>query len=259
MFTRTKIVCTIGPSVNTLEKMLELIEAGMNVARLNFSHGTHEGHLQNINLLKKAREMKKVPLAIMLDTKGPEIRVGKLPGDVLPLQAGMRFTLVADAGGDPKKIPIHPIEVAETVSPGMKILFDDGYIISEVIERRDREIEIEIQNAGTLKSGKGVNIPDAHLNLPAMTPADIEDLKFGCKNDVDLIAASFIRSSQHVLAIKELLAKEGKPDIQVIAKIENSQGVGNFDSIVQVADGIMIAREISASSWIWPWCRNCKK
>lgn len=235
-FTRTKIVCTIGPAVNTLETMIELIDAGMNVARLNFSHGTHEEHAKNIGYLKKAREMTGRPMAILLDTKGPEIRLGKVPGDALAVQPGMRLTLGSAS------LPLHPVEVLETVSGGMKILFDDGYVVSEVVSVGKREAVIEIQNAGVLKSGKGINIPEAHLNLPAMTEADVADLKFGCKQDVDIIAASFIRSAHHVLAIKELIAAEGKSDILVIAKIENKQGVENFDSIMQAADGIMVAR-----------------
>jgi len=241
-FTRTKIVCTIGPSVNTLEAMLELIGAGMNVARLNFSHGTHEEHARNIANLKKAREITGRPLAILLDTKGPEIRLGKIGGDALQVQPGMRFKLGAKAANDPLMIPIHPVEVLDTVSPDMKILFDDGYIVSQVVKVGKQEALIEIQNSGVLKSGKGINIPEAHLNLPAMTEADIADLRFGCAQDVDLVAASFIRSSHHILAIKELIASEGKSEILVIAKIENKQGVENFDSIMQAADGIMVAR-----------------
>lgn len=235
MFTRTKIVCTIGPAVSSFEKMVELIEAGMNVARLNFSHGTHDEHLKTIQNLKKAREKCNVPLAIMLDTHGPKIRVGKLPNDALTLNAGQRLSL-------PNDIPVHPPEIIAAASVGMKILFDDGYITSQVIEKKDHSIVIEILNSGVLKSGKGVSMPGAHIPLPALTEGDIEDIKFGCRHDVDLIAASFIRSAHHVLSIKDLLSKEGKSDILVIAKIESTQGVENFDSIVQVADGIMVAR-----------------
>lgn len=235
MFTRTKIVCTIGPAVAPYEKMLELIDAGMNVARMNFSHGTHKEHLVNINNLKKAREERGVPLAIMLDTHGPKMRVGKLAGDALTLKPGQRLQV-------PQDIPIDPPEIIDAATVGTKILFDDGYIISRVVEKKDHELIIEILNPGVLKSGKGVNIPGAHIPLPALTEGDIEDLKFGCKHDVDFVAASFIRSAHHVLSIKELLAKEGKPEILVIAKIESTQGVDHFDSIVQVADGIMVAR-----------------
>jgi pyruvate kinase len=242
MFTRTKIVCTIGPAVSSYEKMLELIDAGMNVARLNFSHGTHEEHLKSINNLKKARDAKGVPLALMLDTHGPKVRVGKLPGDAITLKPGQRIKLVEKETGKPGEIPVHPIEVIGALSVGMTVLFDDGYIISKVVEKGDKEATLEIQNPGVLKSGKGVNIPGAVIPLPALTEGDIDDLKFGCKHDIDYVAASFIRSAHHVLAIKELLAKEGKPEILVIAKIESTQGVENFDSIVQVADGIMVAR-----------------
>lgn len=242
MWIRTKILCTIGPSVASPEKMDALIKAGMNVARLNFSHGTYEEHAQNIARLKKAREKAQKPLAILLDMKGPKIRVGKVNNDALPLQPKQRLRLVEKGAGHLDSVPFHPIEVLEAVHPGMKILFDDGYIIGHVVEVGEKEAIVEIENSGVLKSGKGINLPGAILPLPAMTPQDFEDLKFGCKQDVDLVAASFIRSSHHVLAIKELLAKEGKPHIAVIAKIESSQGIENFDSIVQVADGIMIAR-----------------
>ncbi len=238
---RTKIVCTIGPAVATLEKMLALIEAGMNVARLNFSHGTHDEHLKTIELLKKARGMAKRPLAIMLDTKGPELRVGKILGDSVALKAGDRLKLVKKSGGE-GEVAVHPFEAFAQVSEGMKILFDDGYISSVVVGKGAHAIEVEIQNSGTLKSNKGINVPGAVIDLPAMTPQDMLDLRFGCEQEVDYVAASFIRSSHHVLSIKEFLAKEGKTDIFVIAKIENAEGVENFDSIVQAADGIMIAR-----------------
>ncbi|MBF8262383.1 MAG: pyruvate kinase [Parachlamydiales bacterium] len=239
---RTKIVCTIGPSVGTVEKLIEMIHAGMNVARLNFSHGTHEEHLANINNIKKAREITDTPVAIMLDTKGPEIRIGQIPSGHVQTHAGMRLKLVEKENGHSDEIPVHPFDALSAVVAGMAILFDDGYIVSKVLEKKKNAVVIEIQYPGVLKSGKKVNIPDACNNLPALTSEDIQDLRFGCAQDIDLVAASFVRSTHHVLAIKELLAKEGKPDILVIAKIENHEGVKNFDSIVQVADGIMVAR-----------------
>ncbi len=238
----TKIVCTIGPAVSSYEKLVELAEAGMNVARLNFSHGTHEEHLKTIENLKKIREKLQRPLAIMLDTHGPKIRVGKLPHDAFVVQPKQRFKLVTEENKKPDEIPISPAEVIDAVHAGMKILFDDGYIISQVVEKRGDEVVIEMQNSGVLKSGKGVNIPGAQIPLPALTEGDIDDIKFGCKNDIDIIAGSYIRSAHHILAIKDLIAKEGKSEILVIAKIESTQGVENFDSIVQVADGIMVAR-----------------
>lgn len=241
MVNHTKIICTIGPACDTLEKMVAMIEAGMNVARINLSHGNHEMHQKTIENLKKARETCGVPLSIMLDTKGPEIRVGDIQGDLLDLTLGQTLKIVRKPRAA-NEITINPFNVIETLSVGMKVLFDDGYIISEIIEKNDEEITLKLHNSGVLKSHKGVNIPDAKLNLPAMTDKDIEDLRFGCDQDVDIIAASFIRSADHVLAIKEFLAKNKKPEILVIAKIENAEGVHHFDSIVQAADGIMIAR-----------------
>lgn len=243
MVTRTKIICTIGPAVASLEKMVQLIEAGMHVARLNFSHGTHNEHLSRIQDLKKAREICKVPLPIMMDTKGPEIRVGEIKSGSMPLDARQHILLVKDEIlGDERALHITPAMAIDSLEAGMAVLFDDGYIISRVLKRTSKGVMIEIQNGGVLKSHKGVNIPGVNIDLPAMTSQDREDIIFGCGQDIDLIAASFIRSADHVIEIKRLLVEQGKSDIQVIAKIENSRGVHNFDSIVQVADGIMVAR-----------------
>lgn len=243
MSIRTKVICTIGPSCNSLDMMVELIKAGMNVARLNFSHGTHEEHLQSILNLKEARKRLKVPLAIMLDTKGPEIRLGKFQDGSITLTSGQHLLLIAQPiPGDINKVSINPASVLDDVDIGMRILFDDGYISSRVIQKTADGVVVQIDNGGVLKGGKGVNIPNASLNLPAVTPQDIEDIRFGCRQDIDIIAASFVRSPDHVLTIKKLLEEEKKSDILVIAKIENSEGVHNFDSIIQVADGVMIAR-----------------
>lgn len=240
---KTKIICTIGPSVNTLEKMLELLGAGMDVARLNFSHGTQEEHLRIINDLKEARQRFKKPLAIMLDTKGPEIRLGKIGDDRIALKAGQRWHLLKrEVMGDEKQISLHPSNILDQLELGTLVLFDDGYISSKIVEKTEEGVIVEIKNGGMIRSGKGVNIPNTHLDLPAVTPKDIEDIRFGCQQDVDLIAASFVRSAEHVLVIKKILAEEKKHDISVVAKIENSEGVQNFDNIVQAADGIMIAR-----------------
>lgn len=240
---KTKIICTIGPSVNTLEKMLELMEAGMNVARLNFSHGTQEEHLNTILLLKEARRQLKRPMAILLDTKGPEIRLGKIKEGQVTLRAGQKWHLLKhEILGDETQVSLHPGHLLEQLYVGTRILFDDGYISSFIVEKIEGGVVVEIQNGGIIRSGKGVNIPNTHLNLPAVTVKDIADIKFGCQQDIDLIAASFVRSAEHVLTIKKILTDEKKPDILVIAKIENSEGVQNFDNIVQAADGIMIAR-----------------
>lgn len=240
---RTKIICTIGPSVNTYEMIKALVYAGMNTARLNFSHGTHEEHLKVINILKAVREEMKIPLAIMLDTKGPEIRLRKFKGGEVKLNAGQRWLLVKeDVEGDENRVSINPPFILDKLKPGLRVLFDDGYVSSKIIEVTPEGVLVEIENSGTIRSGKGVNIPYSSLDLPAFTEKDIEDIRFGCKNDIDIIAASFVRSPEHVLAIKRLLEEEGCGHVLVVAKIENSEGVQNFDSIVQVADGIMIAR-----------------
>jgi pyruvate kinase len=240
---KTKIICTIGPSVNTTEKMVELMQAGMNVARLNFSHGTQEGHLQSIQSLKEARRQMGQPLSIMLDTKGPEIRLGKFQDGFAFLNPGQSFSLLKrEVMGNEREATLLPGSVLDQLNYGTRILFDDGYICSHVVEKSEEGVVVLIENGGKVSSGKGVNIPNAHLELPAVTPKDISDIQFGCLHDVDLIAASFIRSAEHVLTIKKILADEKKHDILVIAKIENSEGVQNFDNIVQAADGIMIAR-----------------
>lgn len=237
--TRTKIICTLGPATNSYEKIVQLIDAGMNVARINMSHGSYEAHQKTIEHLKKARKEKKIPLAIMLDTKGPEIRVGVLKED-LSLEKGATLTI----SKSPKigEITIEPFQVIHDVKVGGEILFDDGYISSKVVQKENDFVVVEIQNAGVLKSQKGVNIPNVELGLPAVTERDIADIEFGCKNEIDLLAASFIRSAEHIYTIKELLKKNQSSQVLVIAKIENALGVKNFDSILQAADGIMVAR-----------------
>jgi pyruvate kinase len=224
----------MGPAVNSLEKILQLIDAGMNVARLNFSHRTHAEHLETIEILKKARAMRKVPLAILLDTKGPEIRVGKVDGGQVPVEAGQRVSLAG--------LHVTPQIAIDAVQVGDSVLFDDGYIMAKVVEKKRGDALVEIQNEGAIKSGKGVNMPDTRLNLPAMTENDVADIAFGCAHDIDMIAASFIRSADHIHEIRKLLAQHKRPDILLHAKIENREGVNNFDSILQAADGIMVAR-----------------
>ncbi|GAB4234183.1 MAG: pyruvate kinase [Chlamydiales bacterium] len=243
MHTRTKIICTIGPSVDTVDKVIELMQAGMNAARLNFSHGTHEEHAARIQRLKEARESLGLPLAIMLDTKGPEMRTGRISEREIHLSPGHRWLLTTEeVEGDLSRITIKPHTVIEKLKIGTRVLFDDGYISSHVVDIIPEGVIVEIENGGTIKSGRGINVPDTDLGLPALTDKDIEDIRFGCSQDIDLIAASFIRSPEHVIAIKDLLASEGKSEVLVISKIESAEGVRNFDQILQVSDGIMIAR-----------------
>ncbi|MCB1083609.1 MAG: pyruvate kinase, partial [Simkania sp.] len=240
---RTKIICTMGPAVSDYNKIRELIDAGMNVARLNMSHGNHEQHREMIRMLKKARAEKGVPLAIMLDTKGPEIRVGKIKGDAIALNKKQTLKIMrGEIEGSDEGISFLPPTIVDDIPLHATVLFDDGYINSHVIEKTKKGIVVEIQNNGVLRSQKGVNIPHAALNLPAVTQQDIQDIIFGCEEEVDLLAASFIRNADHILEIKKLLTQHQKTPILVIAKIENALGVKNFDSILQAADGIMVAR-----------------
>lgn len=233
----------MGPSVNAAKEISALIEAGMDVARLNFSHGSHKEHKELIDLLKAERERLKSPLGIMLDTKGPEVRLGDLRGGVIEIEEGDEFWLVRDpVEGDKTQISIAPQTVLDVLTVGMVVLLDDGYIKTYVTEVGPHGVKVRTLNSGVICSRRGVNIPDAEIEMPAMTLRDIEDIKFGCREDIDFVAASFIRSADHVLEIKKLLRQEGKSEILVIAKIENRLGVRNFDSILAVADGIMVAR-----------------
>ncbi|MDJ0651881.1 MAG: pyruvate kinase [Simkaniaceae bacterium] len=239
MRTRTKIICTLGPATNSYEKIVQLIDAGMNVARINMSHGSYEDHKKTIDHLKKGRQEKRIPLAIMLDTKGPEMRVGILDTP-RALEKGEMLTIAKSPEGG--EITIEPFQVIQDVKVGEKILFDDGYITAQVVQTEKNHLVVEIQNSGILKSQKGVNVPNAELDLPAVTERDSADIAFGCKNGIDLLAASFIRNAEHIYTIKEILKRNQASHVLVIAKIENALGVKNFDSILQAADGIMVAR-----------------
>ncbi|MBP7074330.1 MAG: pyruvate kinase [Rhabdochlamydiaceae bacterium] len=239
--TRTKMVCTMGPQVSSPEMILKLIDAGMNVARINFSHGTHVEHAKVIATLKKAREDRNIPLAIMVDTKGPEIRLGEISGSGLSLKAGDVIPLVRKVSS-PEQILLTPPEVFESFKAGQTLLFDDGYIQGKVIKITPAGADVEILNTGLLKSHKNVTLPEAQVKLPALTDQDVKDLTFACEQGIDWVAASFIRSAEHVHEIQKLLKSAGKPDILVMAKIESAEGVENFDAILEAADGVMVAR-----------------
>jgi pyruvate kinase len=243
MHTRTKIICTMGPAVASYEKILNLIDAGMHIARLNMSHRDHQGHKEMIEMLKRAREEKKRPLAIMLDTKGPEIRVAAIENESLKLNHGQKLRIFRNpVKGSDQGISLVPATIVDDIPLDATVLFDDGYIASRVIEKTEERVTVEIEDGGILKSFKGVNIPCAKLKLPNVTEKDREDLIFGCQQGVDLIAASFVRDADHILEIKKLLAEYESTQILVVAKIENALGVQNFDGILQAADGIMVAR-----------------
>ena len=225
------------------DRVRALAEAGMDVARINFSHGDYGHHAETIALIKQVRSDLGTPLAIMLDTKGPEVRLCRLPEGGIELNSQQLWRLDStDSEGDEKRVGITPGSVLTALEPGAQVLFDDGYISGSVVAVDNQEVTVKIDNGGKLISGKGVNFPYTHLKLPILTEKDRADLAFGVEHDVDIVAASFVRSAEDMVAIKALLAEAGKPDILVLAKIENHEGIENFDSILQVSDGIMIAR-----------------
>ncbi|REK53235.1 MAG: pyruvate kinase [Thermobacillus sp.] len=240
---KTKIVCTIGPASESLENTKKLILAGMNVARLNFSHGDFEEHGNRIKNIRQAcRELGKT-VAILLDTKGPEIRLGNLAEEPVELVAGEFVTLTTEnILGDRHRIPVTYSDLPRDVKVGDTILLDDGLIGLKVVEIQGTEIKCEIQNSGPIKSKKGVNVPGVAISLPGITEKDANDILFGIEQGIDFIAASFVRRASDVLEIRELLERHNASHIQIIAKIENRQGVDNLDEILEVADGLMVAR-----------------
>ncbi|HHX50081.1 MAG TPA: pyruvate kinase, partial [Clostridia bacterium] len=237
----SKIVCTLGPASETVAVLKEMIIAGMNVARLNLSHGSLPEHERRIRNVRQAAQETGINVAILLDTKGPEIRIGDLEENI-NLKEGQKLVLTTeDVLGSRERIPVRYPGLARDVKPGTKILIDDG-LIELVVERvMDTEIFCSVENPGELSGGKGVNVPGALINLPAVTAKDRQDILFGISLQVDFIAGSFIRSASDVLDIRRIL-EENQGDIQVIAKIENRSGVDNIDEILEVADGIMVAR-----------------
>ena len=241
---KTKIICTMGPNTNDRELMKKLAEEGMDIARFNFSHGDHQEQKARMDMLKGVREEVGKPIAILLDTKGPEIRTGLLKdGKKVLLEAGQIFTLTTDdMVGDEKKVSISYEGLTEDVETGKKILIDDGLIELEIIKIVGNDIVCKVLNGGELGQRKGVNVPNVPVRLPALTQKDKEDIIFGVEQGVDFIAASFVRSAEGILEIKALLKEHHAPQIPVIAKIENAEGIKNIDEILHCADGIMVAR-----------------
>jgi pyruvate kinase len=240
---KTKIVCTIGPASSDKEVFKELVKNGLNVARLNFSHGTHEEQLEKANMIKEVREELGVPVALLLDTKGPEIRTGKFKEDVIQLKTGQTFTFTTeDILGDQERCTLSYKGLANDVVPGDRILIDDGLVELKVIDVNPTDIKCEVLNDGPIKDYKGVNVPGVSINLPAITDKDKADIIFGINNDIDYIAASFIRKASDVLEIRKVLEDNDAHEIHIISKIENQEGVDNIDEIIEVSDGIMVAR-----------------
>ncbi|MCI8520174.1 MAG: pyruvate kinase [Clostridia bacterium] len=240
---RTKIICTMGPATDNEEVLKDLMLAGMDVARLNFSHGTHEEALERINLIKKVREELDIPVAILLDTKGPEVRVKNFKKGKVQLKEGQKFTLCTDdVEGDETQVSITYSNLPNDVKVGNRILIDDGLIEMEVLSVKGTRILCQVKNGGVVSDKKGVNIPNVSLSMPYMSQKDMDDILFGIREDVDFIAASFVRTADDIKEIKNLLQNNGGRNIRIIAKIENAEGVQNIDDIVRETHGIMIAR-----------------
>lgn len=242
---RTKIVCTIGPASESEEILEQLVNEGMNVCRLNFSHGTHEQHKAKITTIKRLRRRLNVPLSIALDTKGPEIRLGTFAdGKPVMIEQGQQLILTTrDVPGTKEMVSISYDGLPHDVVPGTRILIDDG-LVEFVVDRVENGTDIycTAQNYGQISDRKGVNVPATDIKLPAITDSDFADIMFGIENGVDFIFASFIRTADDVLHIRRILEDNGGEDIQIYAKIESEQGVRNLDSIIAACDGIMVAR-----------------
>ncbi len=241
---KTKIICTMGPGSDNEEILRKLVRGGMDIARFNFSHGTHEEQKIRMDRLKRIRDEEKKPIAILLDTKGPEIRTGVLKdGKRVSLKEGEFITLTSEnIAGDEKRVSITYPGLVEDVQTGSRILIDDGLIELKVKSKQDTEIVCRIINGGELGERKGVNVPNVPVRLPAITDKDREDIRFGVAQKIDFIAASFVRNAECILEIRSFLKECNAPYIPIIAKIENAEGIRNIEEIVRCADGVMVAR-----------------
>lgn len=241
---KTKIVCTIGPASESAEVLEDLMKSGMNVCRLNFSHGSHEEHLEKIKTIKKVRRKLNLPIAIMLDTKGPEIRIKTFAQKEVRLEPEQLFTLTTrDIIGTEDIVSVTYQGLPDDVEKGSSISIDDGLVQLEVIDVKDgTDIVCKVLNNGVLSNNKGVNLPGSKTNLPAITPKDIDDIKFGIENDIDMIAASFVRKKEDVYDIRKILEDHKGEHIKIISKIESGEGVDNLEEIIEASDGIMVAR-----------------
>lgn len=240
---KTKIVCTLGPSTDNEDILRQLMLEGMNVARCNFSHGVYEEHKKRMDMVKKVRKEVKKPVAILLDTKGPEVRVKQFKDGKVTLKEGQLFTLTSEeVEGTEEKVSVTYNRLYEDLEVGMKVLIDDGLIEMRVEKVEQTNIVCRVLNGGAVSNNKGINVPDVNLSMPYLSEKDREDILFGISQDVDFIAASFVQNKEDILQLRRLLDKNGGENIKIIAKIENAQGVENIDEIIEVSDGIMIAR-----------------
>ena len=240
---KTKIICTLGPAVDDENSIYELIKAGMNCARFNFSHGTHESHLETLQRLRNVRDRMGAPVAAMLDTKGPEIRCRTFANGSVNLVKGQKFTLTTrDVIGDETIVGVTYKNLHNELVPGNQVLIDDGLIGLRVDSISGQDLLCTVESGGPLSNHKSINLPGVKIDLPSLTEQDKADLVFACEQDFDYIAASFIRKASDVTAIREVLRANGGSDIRIIAKIENQEGVDNMDEIIEAADGLMVAR-----------------
>ena len=240
---KTKIVCTLGPSSTDEATIKEMLQAGMNVARLNFSHGSHEGHKKTIEKFRRVRDELGISAAVLLDTKGPEIRTGNFINGEEMLVDGQTFTLTTEAfEGTKEKVSVTYKNLPREVNKGNLVLINDGKIVIRVEETTETDVICTVVHGGKISNHKGINLPNVDLTMPYISPQDRADIIFGIENDVDYIAASFVRTANDVLAIREILEEKGNDEIKIIAKIESTQGIENFEEILDVADGIMVAR-----------------
>ena len=240
---KTKIICTLGPAVDSEDMIRTLIRSGMDAARFNFSHGSHPEHLARLNRLKAVRDTMGRPVATILDTKGPEIRIKSFATKTVTLEAGEPFTLTTDdiVGGQERVSVTYP-KLHQELTPGQQVLIDDGLVAIRVDRIEGCDIRCTVENGGTLSANKSINIPGVHIQLPALTEKDVADIRFGVENDFDYIAASFVRRAADVEAVRQVLHDCGGDAVKIIAKIENQEGVDNVDEILAAADGIMVAR-----------------
>lgn len=241
---KTKMIFTIGPSSDSENTLKEFIKIGMSAARLNLSHGTHETHKQKIDLIKKIREDINSETAIIIDIKGPKIRTHNFKNNSATLKEGDKFSFICNCEilGDNSKCSITYEDLYKDVKVGATILVDDGLLVFEVDSIENKSINCTVKVGGIITNHKGVNVPNININLPSVTEKDKKDIIFGCNNDIDFIAASFIRKASDILEIRDILKEQNNNHIKIIAKIENQEGVNNIDSIIEVSDGIMIAR-----------------
>ena len=243
LFKKTKVVCTIGPASENVETLTKLAQAGMNIARLNFSHGTHEEHLARIKMVRQVAESTGINLGVALDTKGPEIRLGNFVNDTEEYQIGeIVYIEKAECDGTHERFHIQVPELFDDLASGNEILINDGKMRLTVLENDGNELKCRVEVAGPISSHKGCNVPGVKLSMPFLSEKDEADIRFGCQNNVDFIFASFTRRPADINAIRKICIEEGKPHINIIAKIENQEGYDNVSEILDAADGVMVAR-----------------